>query len=62
MINNSFYLALLSSNKNQEEDQNNISTSDTATIKGETHSNIRGRNDRSKREKSGEQSSTTQAF
>ena len=31
--------------------KNNISTSDTDTIKGETHSNIRGRNNRSKRQR-----------
>ena len=32
------------------------------TIKGETLSNIRGRDDGSKRQKSGEQSSRTEAF
>ena len=35
---------------------------DKDTIKGETLSNIRGRNDGSKRQKSGEQSSRTEAF
>ena len=44
-----------------EETKDNIFTSDTDTAKGETHSNIRGRNDNSKKQKSGEQSSQTQA-
>ena len=34
--------------KTKRKTKNNISTSDTDTIKGETLSNIRGRNDRSK--------------
>ena len=49
--------------QNERETKNNIFTSDTDTVKGETHSNNRGHNDRSKRqEKSGEQSSKTQAW
>ena len=42
------YSNMLKQSKNQEEDQKQHITSDTDTIKGETHSNIRERNDRSK--------------
>ena len=37
--------------KPKRKTKNDISTSDTATIKGEAHSNNRGRNDRSKRQR-----------
>ena len=44
--------------KTERETKDNLFTSDTDTVKGETQSNIRGRK---RQEKSGEQSSRTQA-
>ena len=40
-----------SEKKPKRKTKNNISTRDQDTIKGETHSNIRGRNDGSKRQR-----------